>query len=226
VTIAIVVCLQDGALLIADGRQTYPLVADAKVLNDVNKISVVGKTVASISFGISIATDKALWAIRDDVIEGATSPTEVLQEIERSVGIGWNFLLTNLAPDVNMAHRAMRAGMLVGGYLPMWSRFIGGVLFRPDAHDAPTLVTKPFGFIVLGAEENNSHQIFKQVADRNFRSITSSGAGIQNSYVKAFLAAGAATIREVERVNPEVGGIIRYAILRRNFPYFEDILEE
>ncbi len=217
-TIAIAACLQDGALLIADGRQIHPMTPNGEVIDDINKITHISTSISSIVFGITIATDMALSAIRHNIINEARSPAEILQEIERSVEYGWNYLQTKLAQNVNRQHRTMRAGLLVGGYLPIQKQggFIGGVLFRPDGHDAPTLETKQFKLIVLGGEENNSQEIFKQAFKQEKRT--------QNDSLKALLRAGAATIRQVEQVNPEVGGVIRYAILRRGFSCSEGIL--
>ena len=225
-TIAIAVCLQNGALLIADGRATHPMTPNGEVTDDVNKITHISTGISSIVFGITIATDMALSAIRHNIINEAGSPVEVLQEIERSVEYGCNYLQTNLAQDVNRQHRTMRAGLLVGGYLPIQKQggFIGGVLFRPNGHDAPTLETKQFKLIVLGGEENNSQEIFKRAFEQEIRNIISTGKRTQNDSLKALLRAGAATIRQVEQVNPGVGGVIRYVILRRGFSCSEGIL--
>lgn len=223
-TIGIAVCLQDGALLIADGRVT-PITSNGEVVNDANKIRRISESVASISFGITIVTDTALSLIRRDIIDQAESPEDVLAEVEKSVKYGWDFLQARLAPDVDRKHRKMRAGLLVGGYLLRreQSSFIGGVLFRPNRHNPPTIRTDPLSFIVLGGEENNSQGIFKQVAKQEINKIVSP-VGVWNAYVDAFLHAGATTIRQIEKINPDVGGVIRYTILRRGFPYSEDIL--
>lgn len=199
---------------------------NGEVIDDINKITHISTSISSIVFGITIATDMALSAIRYNIINEARSPVEVLQEIERSVEYGWNYLQTNLAQDVNRQHRTMRAGLLVAGYLPIQKQgsFIGGVLFRPNGHDAPTLETKQFKLIVLGGEENNSQEIFKQVAEQEIRNIVNTGRRTENDFLEAFLRAGVTTIRQVEQVNPRVGGVIRYLILRRGFPYSEGIL--
>lgn len=217
-TIAIAVCLQDGALLIADGRQTYPMAPNGEVKDDKNKITHISRSISSIVFGITKATDMALSAIKHNIINEARSPVEILQEIERSVECGWNYLQTILKQDVNRQHRTMRAGLLVGGYLPIQKQggFIGGVLFRPNGHGAPTLETKQLRLIVLGGEENNSQEIFQQAFNQEKRT--------QNNPLKALLRAGVATIRQVEQVNPGVGGVIRYVILRRGFSCSEGIL--
>jgi len=218
-TIAIAVCLQDGALLIADGRQTNPMTPNGKVISDdINKITHISTSISSIVFGITKATNMALSTIRPNIINEARSPVEILQEIKRSVECGWNYLQTTLKQDVNRQHRAMRAGLLVGGYLPIQKQggFIGGVLRRPNGHDAPTLETKQCSLIVLGGEENNSQEIFKQAFNQEKRT--------QNDPLKALLRAGVATIRQVEQVNPWVGGVIRYLILRRGFSCSEGIL--
>ncbi len=218
-TIAIAVCLQDGALLIADGRQTQPMIPDGEVNEDINKITHISTSISSIAFGITIATNIALSAImHSNIIDKAGSPVEVLREIEKSVECGWNYLQAHLAQDVNGQHRTMRAGLLVGGYLPMQKQggFIGGVLFGPNGHYAPTLETRQFKLIVLGGEENNSQKLFKQVLRQEIRT--------QNSFLEALLCAGVATIRQVEQANPEVGGTIRYVILRRGLPCSEGIL--
>jgi hypothetical protein len=225
-SIGIAVCLQDGALMVADGRQTAPMVSGWPVITDAaNKIAKLTESVSCISFGLTQVTDSALQIVRPLLLT-PTSPAQIMHEVERSVQFAWKAFYM-LAPDVDRTHPAMRAGLLVGGYLPEErGGFIGGVLFRPDGHDVPMLRTRQFEFLVLGGEENGSQEIFKQVAGQNLASATEPREGIYGSWVKSLLDAAVTAIRKIEQNNSTIGGVIRYAILRSGFPYFEHISDK
>ncbi len=220
-TLAIAVCLKDGAILIADSLQITPF-SDIKTKRIVNKITSVTETVGCIEFGVSQITKEVLKQIDTKKIN-ASLPSEILSEIERAVFMGWSKWLPNFSPDV-VNSISFKAGLLVAGFSPITSTsgFIGGVLFSIEGFDKPTLVTIPNQCIVLGGEEDNSNKIFIEFAkeelesqQRNFGQL--GNIGIRNSTVKAYLEAGRRTIRDLEEKNETIGGAMRYLIIRRGF---------
>ena len=222
-TIAITVCLTDGALLIADGKRTKPFSTNEQVQDNVNKIHRIGQRIGVISFGIETVTETAIKIIRRNVVDSArSSPQDVVTEIERSVGKCWRSFLQTLSPDIERNHPSMRAGFLVGG-IARNINFIGGVLFWPDGHKPPTIETEPSKYIVLGGEEQNSQRIFADYLKKLTENIRQEGANDKKIYELSSVCAGALTIREVEKTNPAVGGTIRYVTIRRDCLYCEGV---
>jgi len=78
-TMAIAVCLKDGTVLVADGRQVHSMVPNGESVDDVKKITRISTGIGCIVFGVTIATNKALRSIRNDVIDEAKSPVEILR---------------------------------------------------------------------------------------------------------------------------------------------------
>ena len=124
-TLGIAVCLQDGALLMADGRLIKPFVPNTPPNDNVNKITRIGRTTAVISFGIDNATSFALYKIDHKEIDNSTSPPDIIHQIEYSTSIGWTNLIQNLGADVDIRSPFMRAGFLVGGYIQHYCAFRG-----------------------------------------------------------------------------------------------------
>ena len=140
-TLGIAVCLEDGALLIADGRVVKPFVDNEKLSDTTNKIVRIAETVASISFGEIHATDWALSALKIANVGTSNSPVEIMKKTESAVNLGWLTLLAKLDPDIDK--ESLRAALLIGGYLPNQDEggFVGGTLFHVNGHDPPLVRT-------------------------------------------------------------------------------------
>jgi len=222
-TIGLAVCLEDGALLIADGRIVKPFVANKKISDNKNKITRITETVASISLGVEMATDLALSYIKSNVIDASESPEAVIAEVERAAEKAWREFLSKLASDVDK--RSLRLGLLVGGYLPKQSRggFIGGVLCRPEGLCSIEIKINQNECFVLGGEEHDSRKMFPQVAGEEIGKLGVSYHDLPNAHIDAFLRSGTYTIRQIEKKSPIIGGEIRYSILRRGIEYVENI---
>lgn len=217
-TLGIAMTLSDRALLVVDGRQTRPMIAGAPPNDNVNKIHRVAENVAAISVGVVQATDIALRLL-GSLLPTAFTLDEVCLHVDSSVSAGWRYLMTNLAPDVNRNHPKMRAALIVGGLVGN-EPFIAGAIDRPDGRDPATTRTDKFNYYMVGGEEQRAQDFFvtKAVeAVRNFE--TKPGTGIVNDLVTALLNGAKETIRFVEAQEPDVGGIIHYAIIRKNLPY-------
>ena len=75
--------------------------------------------------------------------------------------------------------------------------------------------------IVIGGEKQDAQTLFKNYAQMEYDQIASIGSGVRNNIVHAFSTAGVRTINEVSESNPQIGGTIRYTIIRRGFPITE-----
>lgn len=222
-TLAITVCLKDGAILIADSLQTTPFSNLNSSINVV-KIKQITETVGCIEFGIAIATQEALRQLDRTIIINSSSPFEILSEIRRALLVGWKLLLNSIPQDVDTTDKYFKAGLLVAGFIPKSDSggFIGGDLFPIKGNEKPTIDTSPNHRIILGGEENDSTSIFDQFAIAGLQHKSSilgtiNNLGIRNNTINAYLQAGVRTIRKIEKVNSRIGGPIQYLILRRGF---------
>jgi len=222
-TIGIAVCLSDGALLIADGLVVNPQRGNRILSTDDRKITQIGSTLAAIKFGIVQGTEHALSVMNRSAFEIATSVSDIKTEIERCSLAGWTYLLSSLGPDVDPMHKTMRVGFLVGGYIRISppGGLILGTLYHPEGHDAPLIRTTELHHSVVGGESQDSKSLFKNYAQQEYDRLISEGSGVRNNIVNAFITAGVRTINEVSESNPQIGGTIRYTIIRRGFPITE-----
>lgn len=217
-TIGIAITLTDGVLFVADGRLTRPMGTGAPLNDSVNKIHRLAENMSAISFGISLATRAALGQLVL-ALPKASSLDDVQSYVDNSSIAGWRDLMADLSPEVDINHPTMRSALVVGGILGD-QPFIMGVLERPDGRVPASTTTNEFNFYVLGGEDQDAqgfftHRVSKVLADYQ----ANSGVGVMNNLVSGLLNSAEETIRFVEKEDSSVGGIIHYAIIRRNFPY-------
>jgi 20S proteasome alpha/beta subunit len=216
-TVGIAITLEDGVLLVADGRRSRPLVNGAPPEDNVNKIYQIDSKIAAITFGVEQGTDVALDHLRSN-LSGDLSPQQLCVLVENSVDFGWANLLSRLGADVDRRHRTIRVGLVVGG-LAAALPFVSGALKHVDNGNSIVEVG-PYKSIVLGGEEQNATREFDSRSSRAVQQFASiPGGGLMNSLVNGLLSSAEETIRLVAENNPEVGGTIRYAVIRRDFPY-------
>jgi len=231
-TIGIAVCLSDGALLIADGLVVVPPTKNYSraraVSTDLRKITRIGSTLAAIKIGIEIGTEHALSMINRSALDIATSVEDIVTEIERCSLAGWEHLLSKLGSDDDPTNEHLRVIFLVGGYIrasPMGGLILA-TLYRPEGHCAPLVKTTRNKLIVIGGEDQDAQELFRNYAQREYDQLSraqlaSNGSGIRNYFVNAMISAGVRTINEVSVSDPLIGGTIRYTIIRRGFPITE-----
>jgi len=227
VTIGIAVSLPDGALFVADGRQTWPLAGGKLPEDDVDKLKQIGSSVFVISVGITQATDWAQLYLQQAFDEGCT-PETFVESLEASVRSGWDIFIDSLAPDVDPDHPTMRAALIAGGFLT-GEPFIAGSLCGGHANTSSTVMRKgpEIQFIVVGGEEQQSEERFKQEVEQNLQGLFwQSSQGPMNLWVDALVKAAVSVIRFVESQNLEVGGTIRYALVRQSFPVKKTVWTE
>jgi len=225
-TVGIVVCLSDGALLIADGLVVNPLRENRVLSTDARKITQISSTLAAIEFGIMQGTNYALSMMNRSALETSTSVTDIKNEIERCSLVGWAYLHSVLGPDVDRTHESIRLGLYVGGYMRHSLRggLFVGTLHHFEGHNPPLVRTTELHHSVVGGERQGSKSLFKNYAQQEYDLIDSIGSGVCNNIVQAHITAGVRTINEVSESNPQVGGTIRYTIIRRGFPITEGMI--
>ena len=198
-TIGIAVTFNDGVLLVADGRRTYPLNPILPPQDDVNKIFQISPTIGAITFGVSQATDFVLHNLSLS-LPPRYSPKDVSTIVKSSVNVGWSCLMSIVAPDVDVHH-------------------VTGALKYSDGENC-VLEEGEYKFIVLGGEEQNAKDEFNQIAERAVQQFGANREfGLMDNLVEAFLRGAADTINLVSAKRLDVGGTIRYAVIRRGYPY-------
>jgi hypothetical protein len=225
-TIGIAIGLEDGALLVADGRSTRPFGDAEPPTDDNNKIDQVAPLIGAISFGFRQATENSISVLRNHLVGNANyGPQEIQQLVYSSVDFGWEFLINHrLEGDYDLYHPAMKAALIVAG-LVADIPFVTGTLVRanpevPGTNKHHTLLhTDPHNFFILGGEQQGAEDDFARRALEAYNNYRIGPAGSLNTFVPALRDAAAETIQMVAKVNPEVGGTIHYACIRQGSGY-------
>lgn len=224
-TIGIGITLDDGVLLVADGRYTYP---DGRpTVDNFDKFEPVTTSIRAIAFGERAATSIALQRLRQDLLNqhDEVSPEEVRRRVTDYLETSWNNLVDKLGEEEVLQREDMQAALLVGG-LSANIPFITVARFTVDRKRGLTskpedlLVTTSSDSIVLGGEKQEADVHFGIEAQRAFEQHSASpGEGLENDLVSALLNLAATTIRMVETSDETVGGTIRYMCIRRGYQY-------
>jgi hypothetical protein len=211
-SLGIAIVLPSAVLLVADGRRTFPLVGNASVENDVPKILPLHEELAIIEFGVVQATEPAVeYLQRCSIVRGGVR--EAVDCLEHSLQYGWLSFVARLAADVDRSHPAIRAALIAGG-VARGTPFIAGVLRDFSPPRSPTVSTSTYDFMVLGGEEHGSQAEFKGRATTVIQQLGSHANLFSRSLFEGMLNAAGQTIRSTELVDPRIGGMIRYMLLR------------
>jgi len=221
-SIGIALIVPGGVILISDGRQGQPQSLDPHVVDDADKVVSLSDHIFVVPFGVVQATDLAILLLKP-AIKPNSSPELIKDAVETSIRVAWNQLLKILASDVNINHPTMRAALIVGG-LSQDSPFIAASLHGSGVTQEPILIKDSFKFIVLGGEEYQANIHFgKQLEVIVKKDAWSFSEGPHNRNTKGILQAANNTIRYIEGIDSSIGGIIRYAIIRKGFPVVKEV---
>ena len=175
----------------------------------------------AIPFGVVQASDLAIQLLRSS-IKPDSHPVQIQEAIEASVKLAWNQLLRKLASDVNIDHPTMRVALIVGG-LSQSGSFVAAFLHGSGVSLKPILIRDSFRFIVLGGEEYEPNMHFaKQLQFITKRDSWNPLAGPHNDTTSEILQAAGNTIEYVAEKDSSIGGIVRYAIVRKGFPVIKE----
>jgi hypothetical protein len=213
-TIGIAVCFEDAVLLIADGKVTQPYVNNRVITNDDDKITVFNQQLACIQFGITVTTSYAVNIISQNLREFETID-EVMQVITKAVTESWSLLQMAVSKSVDKTNPAFKEAIVVAGYVSNPAKFfIGGVLQTLDSKPQQVVATMPNNFILLSHDDPKAKAIFKKyVSETELQAIRHITPDIR---FNEYLDAAAKTIRDIEKIDLTIGGIVRYVILTKD----------
>jgi hypothetical protein len=228
-TIGIVLPLEDGVLLVADGRETYPHDPARSPTDNSNKIERITPTVGTISFGLIQATENAVITLRQSLTASPIyTPQQVHQSVLSSVRFGWNLLFAERWKDAGEKRYdpTSRAALIVGG-LAGTVPFASALLIYADRAtggntEDSALVLNPYIPIILCDEGERARDDFQaRVAQVRAMYGTNPGDGLKNRIVMNLLDAASATISMIAArdMTKSVGGTNHYALIRRGHPY-------
>ena len=221
-SIGIGLIIPGGVILIADGRQGQPQSLNPHVVDDIDKVVSLSDHIFAIPFGVVQATDPTILDLKL-AIKSNSSPELIQYAVGTSIRVAWNQLLKKLASDVNINHPTMRAALIVGG-LSHDFPFIAASLHGSGVTQKPILIKDSFEFIVLGGEEYEANIHFAnqlQIIVKKYA--WSFSEGPHNRNTKGILQAANNTIRNIEVRDSSIGGIIRYAIIRKGYPVVKKV---
>jgi hypothetical protein len=221
-SIGIGLIIPGGVILIADGRQGQPQSLNPHVVDNANKVVSLSDHIFAIPFGVVQATDIATLLLKSDIKQNSSH--ELIQDVvDTSIREAWNQFLKKLASDVNINHPTMRAALIVGG-LSQDCPFIAASLHGSGVTQKPILIKDSFQFIVFGGEEYEANIHFaNQLRVIVKKDAWSFSEGPHNRNTKGILQAANNTIRYIESLDSSIGGIIRYAIIRKGFPVAKEV---
>lgn len=208
-TVGIVVCVEDGVMLLADDRRSNPFAPGMPRIDRVEKITRLSDNLAVITLGIELATGMALRTVPSG-ISSSWQHSDIVTELDRSLQGGWTWLKANMAPDVDRQAPAMRAGFLFGGYTDDAPCFGGGILYLPDSHDPPVILTKALQYVVLGGEDTDAQGLFGSLSAQYIPQFGTDGG---------LMKAGTQTIKRAAAANSTVGSNVSYARISRTNGY-------
>ena len=220
-TLAIAVCIPDGAILMADGLRKNILTGEV-VSSKINKISVLSKSVGAIRLGVEKGTDHALLMLNNTILDSAQSCQEIVDEIDRATRLGWEHLKNISEGLIDPDHECNKVALVFGGYVSTTNQggFIGSALYHSKGHHTPTPTTT-ISFSVTGGEKYDAKSRFDELVSTELGKSHTSEGGVKNDVVIAILNAGRMLISEISKKDPFVGGIPRYTIIRRGFRALE-----
>lgn len=220
-SIGIGLIVPDGVILIADGRRGYPQSANSHVIDDADKLIPLDDHIFTIPFGVVQATDLATLVLKSS-LKSSSSPASIQDAVYTSLKLAWNQLLMRLASDVNINHPTMRAALIVGG-ISQNESFIAACLHGSGVDLEPILITDSYKFIVLGGEEHKSNLHFADQLEVIMKEEAwDFSEGPFNRCIERILEAANNTIRHIEGLDSSIGGIIKYTIIRKDFPVIHD----
>lgn len=230
-SIGIGVVLEDGALLISDGRKTRPLGDRSFREDDDIKINQVAPLIGAISFDAVGATENSVTVLQNHLIDNlGCTPQQLQQAVFSSVEFGWDFFIKHrLEGEYDPYHPALRAALIVGG-ISAGIPFITTTLIRlnpaqPGSNTHHTLLhTAPHNLLILGGEQQGAEDDFARRALEAYNRYRIGPGGSIDAFVPALREGAAETIKMVAAVNPEVGGTIHYACIRQGQGYREGYL--
>lgn len=229
-TLGITVKLNDGALLVVDGRRTFPL---ANRPPDDNRVKIFRITpqIAAIAVGVVQATDEIALPDLRASMKGAASPHQIQQYVITSVRAGWNNMLGRLL-GVDPFHEKIKAGLVVAGLAAHDTPFVTAALFSTDPIQRTTdncathLGLDPYSHVVMGTDQDNALKFFSpKLVEAIARHVTKPGDGVINKLVAAVREAARETIDRVAASTTDVGGTLRYACIRKGFEYKDGYLK-
>ncbi|MBT3136624.1 hypothetical protein KL866_16275 [Alteromonas sp. ALT199] len=152
-----------------------------------------------------------------------SSPEHIRYETDASVKLSWNQLLGVLASDVDVNHPSMRAALIVGG-ISRDEIFISASLHGSGVNQPPLLLKNNFQYISLGGEQHRADTHFaQQLKDIVRNHPWSYSEGPYNICTKKILQGVNNTIQHIAELDPSIGGVVRYAIIRKGFPVIKGI---
>jgi hypothetical protein len=215
-TLGIVICLENAVLLIAEGIVTKPYVDNEVVSTDDNKITIFNEHLAGINFGVNIATEIAVKKISEN-LKVFQTPSEVMKVVENALVEGWAILLQFLDPTVDKNDPHFKAAVIVAGFLRNYETgfFIGGVLQKINTEPMVAIQVLPKSYILLGSDEEKSKQLFQKYINELISKPQTIRFVTDDIMFNLFLDAAHQTIRHIEKVDPTIGGTVRFVIITR-----------
>jgi hypothetical protein len=217
-SVAIALTLPDGIVPFADGRQTRLSSAADVIGDDIDKLIPLQERVFAVPFGITLVTDHVIDGL-ETAGESVGSPEDYRTLAEVLVGTAWAQFEANLPESLDPDDDRLKAGVLIGGMFGDRQFFVASMhgvgvsqdpLLEVGVQERITVVGDDDG----GVQKNFERRYVTALAGTSWRG----SVGPQNEVTRRIVKVGIATIRDLARTVPSVGGVIRYVLLRSGYP--------
>lgn len=219
-TIGIGVCLPEEVLLVADGRRVSLYKEGEPVETDTCKkiirLSTSNETgVALISFGVSAVTGLAIKILEGILPHtnnhlGAT-PEDICKVVDAAIAGAWTAITPCFASNIDLTRDDHIAAFVVGGRVKNVP-FIGVTARSAVKQLNFECSTAPTASVVLSSAGDIARNIFltKVAGDLDIQ-----GQGKNDSLKirEAYLSQAKDTVREVEKLENSIGGVITYSVV-------------
>jgi len=225
-SMAIAMTVLDGAILVADGYIQTPLGDKNLAWDDIDKIEQITDSIFAIRFGVEHVAGSAIKALRTRLANNRNCRAKSLfASLEFHLRSEWESFLHHLPAGVDPDHDNLGVGVLCGG-LAGGVPFIAGVMHHVVIPNHPILIFDegPGRIYAFGFDDRNEREQFYQDIEQIRVNVPwKSHEGPCNAYIEHLLARSGAAIREVESQNADTGGVIRYVVVRKEFPVEKSI---
>jgi len=219
-SMAIGMTVLDGAVLVADGCIQRPLGDKNFIQEDVDKIERLTDSIFAIRFGIEHIAASAIEALRVRLaVNENCRPKALFASLESHLGNEWQSFLNRLPVSVDPDNDALGVGVLCGG-LAGGVPFLAGVVHHVIEPNPLRIFGEGPGriFVIGFQDEDEQEQFYQDIEQILPNAPWEPYEGPLNSCVERLLATSGAAIRSVESQTAGTGGVIRYAVVRKEFP--------
>jgi hypothetical protein len=154
------------------------------------------------------------------------APDDICQRIDAAIAGAWIAIAPHFDAKIDLIRDDHVAGFVIGGRV-LNVPFIGATLRSCNRRIAFDCSTDPNAKIVLSSDTQRSRQILMDKLSLEKFLTSDSATATKDETRQAYMRGAVKTVREMEQIDPSIGGIIRYGVISNGpVPYHAGICPE